>query len=149
VAEGWHIALITDKINTQSVELNVQSHYSIQEPINVSLYDKDTITIQQYIQGKWQVLYATGGWYYYAQYFDDYTNEFTADKKYIISTPSGSYTTEYHWRRISGAYAGYNDSVYIMSPYDMIVFDKIKNDTLVYHELSSEAMWYYLIKSQK
>jgi hypothetical protein len=148
VAEGWHIALVTDKINTNSVMLNVNI-IDFLEPVNITLYDKDSAIIQQYIDGKWNLMYGKGGFTGDMIYYLDmgYTLEFTADKKNIISSPLGYDTIEYYWQKILGAYAGYNDSVYMMSPHH-IVFDKIKNDTLIYHDVSSETIWCYLIKSQ-
>jgi hypothetical protein len=113
-------------------------------PLNVTLYDKDTVTIQKYIQGKWDVVYCKGGIANITQYFDGCTAEFTADKKYTISSPVGSETMKYFWRK-ELAY-GYTDYVYVMQP-KVIIFNAIKNDTLIYHEASVDAISYYLIKS--
>jgi hypothetical protein len=120
------------------------------EPINITLYDKDSTTIQNYIQGKWEVVYATGGMTAdYIHYFNDCTAEFTADKKHISSSPFGSDTTEYYWVK-HAKYTGSSDSVYIMEPRSLY-FEGIKNDTLVYSDapmIMSEPMGYYLIKSK-
>jgi hypothetical protein len=116
------------------------------EPLNLKLFDKDISTIQTYIQGKWICAYGIGGIAYgYHHHYDGFTFEFTADKKYIISGSSGTEQIQYDWVKILGVYAGYNDSVYMMTP-NNIVFDEIKNDTLIYHDVASDAIWYYLIK---
>ena len=112
--------------------------------LNVTLYDQDTITIQKYIEGKWNLVYAKGGLAYHIEYFDGYTAEFTADHQYITSGNGGTGTEMYYWRKEGEVY-GYPDSVYVMFPRE-IVFDKIKNDTLIYSDVFVDGMYYYLTK---
>jgi hypothetical protein len=120
-----------------------QEELNPQETVNVTLYDKDTVTIQNYIQGKWNVIYAKGGISVTnIQYFDSCTVEFTADKKYISNSYGRTETYIYYWHKELEVYA---DSVYVMFP-RLIIFDKIKNDTLIYSDaLMSEPMHYYLV----
>ncbi|GAB6012987.1 hypothetical protein [Viscerimonas tarda] len=118
-------------------------------PQNISLYDKDSLTIQNYIQGKWDLVYSVGGGIAYSyHYCDDCTVEFTADKKYITSGNGTTHTLMYYWQK----YAIYTDSICIMqligTSLDML-FEEIRNDTLIYSDaFMSEPMTYFLVKSQ-
>lgn len=117
------------------------------EPVNVTLYEKDTLTIQKYIQGRWNLVYGKGGIAANnIQYFNNSIAEFTADKKFISSSPFMADTISYQWVK----YIGSSGSVYIMEP-RLLYFERIKNDTLIYSDapmLVSEPTTYYLVKLQ-
>ncbi|GAB6012986.1 hypothetical protein [Viscerimonas tarda] len=116
-------------------------------PQNIRLYGKDSLTIQNYIQGKWICVYGIGGLAanYIHHHYDGYTFEFTADKRYIISGNGKTETYMYYWKK-HAIYTGSPDSIYMMQPME-IFFDFIKNDTLIYHEDMSEPIWYYLTRA--
>ncbi|GAB6012988.1 hypothetical protein [Viscerimonas tarda] len=121
-------------------------------PQNISLYGKDSLTIQKYIQGKWNLVYAKGGIAAnYIHYFNDCTVEFTADKKYITSGNGTTHTLMYYWQKYA-IYTGSTDSICIMQPIGTLfemLFEEIRNDTLIYSDaFISEPMTYFLVKSQ-
>jgi hypothetical protein len=107
---------------------------------NITLYDKDTTTIQNYIQGKWRVVYMEiNGTGLRIHYFDNAFVEIT--NKNITSSddvvPFGS--TEYYWTSYESLYSDV-DNIYVASllpptQYNtVLVFEKIYNDTLVYYD---------------
>jgi hypothetical protein len=120
-----------------------------EQVVNITLRDKDTITIQNYIQGKWKLIYGEGGFVSgLIHHFDNCTAEFTAGNQYITGrTGAGQDTSGYYWEKCA-LYAGSSDSVYVMFP-RMLLFEEIKDDTLIYSDapmLMSEPVTYYLIK---
>jgi hypothetical protein len=123
-------------------------------PVNIVLYNKPLKTIQQYIQGKWRLVYGKGGLCGTCKYpCNNCYVEFTSSNKIIskafaITTD----TTSIHWIRDIGTYTN-NDSTFLMQFPDyqgvpwVYVVQEIYNDTLIYHDNSSDAMFYHLIKS--
>jgi hypothetical protein len=123
-------------------------------PTNIILYDKPLKTIQHHIQGKWKLVYGKGGFCGTCKYYcDNCFTEFTLDNKiisksFIITTD----TTTIRWVRGIGTYTN-NDSTYLMTFKDkqgipwVYVIEQIYNDTLIYHDNSSDDMFYHYVKS--
>jgi hypothetical protein len=116
------------------------------EKVNVILYDKDTTTIESYIQGKWQRVYHED---YMNRYEDDgYFIKFTANN-FIIS-PDIQYgqqdTLHYMWYQ---EYIGGNYE-YIMKTdgFTEYQFYEIKNDTLIFGDFNTVCapFTYYCVK---
>jgi hypothetical protein len=107
------------------------------EKVNVILYDKDTTTIESYIQGKWQLLYTFGGFASYRQDCDNCFVEFIPeDKKYN------------KWPYVWELDVFYQDT-YVMIINDGLkfLFDGIYNDTLRYVDAYvTEPFAYYCVK---
>jgi hypothetical protein len=122
---------------------------------NIVLYNKPLETIQQYIQGKWKLVYGKGGFCGSCKFpCDNCSVEFTTSNKiiskaFVITTD----TTTIHWVRDMGTFTN-GDSTYLMQFMDkqgvpwVYVVQEITNDTLIYHDNSSDAMFYHLIKSK-
>jgi len=125
------------------------------EPINIILYDKPLNVIQHYIQGKWRLVYGKGGICSTCVFpCDNCYFEYTSDnrfisKAYVITTD----TTTVRWVRDIGMYLN-GDSTYLMTFVDKYevpssyVIDQIFYDTLIYHDNSSDPMFYHCVRSK-
>jgi hypothetical protein len=110
------------------------------EPLNVTLYDKDSTTIQHYIQGKWKVVYAerwqaAGEGIVTLQYYDDCFVEFTADSKFDGNCRNPYENRPYSWYKGKHSLISTTDSIFIMRPKQGIstyLFKEIRNDTLIF-----------------
>ncbi len=123
-------------------------------PTNIILYNKPLKTIQSYIKGKWKLVYAKGGICGTClHYCDNCYVEFTSNNKVLVPDGDGTYLTDtiIEWVRDIGTYTN-NDSTYLMKFYDkygypnIYVIEQIKHDTLIYHDNSSDAVFYHFIK---
>lgn len=121
-------------------------------PTNIVLYNKPLKTMQQYIQGKWKLQYAYGGFS---------THKYTAvDDSYMILSPNhitmGNSSkgvvvdTTIVWTKTD---IGTNDFTYLLSyswagyPWpEYYVVDQIKNDTLIIREYVNDGYDYYYTK---
>lgn len=124
-------------------------------PVNVTLYDKTPNEILQYIHGKWELVYESGGFSGSAKYYIDkgVIIEFTLDNRVLIPNLKyvGTYTLNEPivWERAIWGYAGYNDSTNIMTYSSQgYVMDKIYNDTLIFHDYASDAVYHHYIKAK-
>lgn len=124
-------------------------------PTNVILYDKPLETIQRYIQGKWKLVYSKGGFCGTCKYYyDNSFIEFTSNNRVLVPKYDGTYLTDttIEWVRDIGTYTN-NDSTFLMKFYDkygnpnVYVIEQIYYDTLIYHDNSSDAMFYHYVKS--
>jgi len=124
-------------------------------PSNIVLYDKSLKTIQKCIQGKWKLAYAKGGICGTCIYYcDSCFVEFTSNNKVLIPDKNGTYLTDttIEWIRDIGTYTN-NEYTYLMKFYDkygypnVYVVERISNDTLIYHDNSSDAVFYHYIKT--
>jgi len=123
-------------------------------PINIVLYDKPLDTIRHYIQGRWKLVYAKGGICgTCVQHCVNCSIEFTSNNKVIShSIEITTDTTTIHWVRDIGTYTN-NDSTYLMTFKDIqgvpwnFVIEQIYYDTLIYHDNSSDAVFYHCLKS--
>lgn len=120
---------------------------------NIVLYNKPLNTIKKYILGKWKFMYAKGGISSNTTYFcDTCFIEFTSDNKIISnSIVITTDTTTIQWVRDFGTYTN-NELTYLMTFKDVQgvpwvwVIERIINDTLIYHDNSSDAIFYHYIK---
>lgn len=120
---------------------------------NIILYDKPLNTIKCNIQGKWELIYAKGGYCGSCiSYCDHCTVEFTSDNKFISNTFAlTTDTTSIHWVRDLGTYTNGLET-YLMTFHDIhgvpwgYVIERIINDTLIYHDNTSDAMFYHFIR---
>lgn len=122
---------------------------------NIMLYDKPLKTIQHYIQGKWKFIYGKGGFCGSCMHYcDSCFIEFTPDNKiisniFILTTD----TTTIHWVRDIGTYTN-NELTYLMTFTDRqsvpwsYVIERIYYDTLIYHDNSSDAIFYHCVKTK-
>ena len=147
------------EIDANSISL-IYQHNKTHTPVNVTLYDKDYLTIQRYIQGKWKFLYGKGGFTGNDIYYcDNCITEFTSDNRLIETniTYKISDTVSYFWSKYSGSfnyYYGLVDYVYLMNtfkpphpPNQYFIFEQIKNDTLIYVDaLKTEPFKYSFVK---
>ena len=123
--------------------------------INLILYDKPLETIQHYIQGEWNCLYAKGGICGTCIFpCDNCYVVFTRDNKFITNAfILTSDTTTIKWKKDIGAYL-HGDSTYIMTFVDnygapvSYVIEQIFYDTLIYYDNASDPMFYHCIKSR-
>lgn len=124
-----------------------------QNRTNVILYNKSLIDIQHNIYGKWKMVYAKGGICATCiQNIDSSIWWFTNDNK-IVKHLNGIdiLDTALIWNKELGTYTN-GDSTYVMSFYDKygypnnFVVDRIRNDTLILHDFSSDAVFYYFTK---
>lgn len=122
-----------------------------QPSVTLTLYDKPPTFIQSHIQGKWKFIYGKGGFNANAlHYCDGCTVEFTTDGK-IISNTFLSSNAAIDWQKERGTYTN-GDSTYVMHFYDnsnapwFYVIDGIFNDTLTFHDFSSDAIFYHFIR---
>jgi len=122
-------------------------------PTNIVLYDKPLSTIQHYIQGKWRFVYGKGGLSSNTMYYcDNCFIEFTSNNKFIQSNSIAKTndTTSIQWVKDINHFAN-NDSTYLMTFKELgggsYIIERIYNDTLIYHDNSSEAVYYHYIKS--
>ncbi|NOZ46758.1 MAG: hypothetical protein GXO79_08235 [Chlorobi bacterium] len=122
--------------------------------VNIVLYDKPLATIQHYIQGKWKFVYGKGGFCGTClHYCDSCFIEFTPDNRVLVPNRDGTYSTDttIEWVRDIGTYTN-NDSTYLMKFYDkngypnIYVIERIYHDTLIYHDNSSDAIFYHYIR---
>lgn len=120
---------------------------------NIVLYNKPLKTIQHYIQGKWKLVYGKGGISSNTMYYcDTCFIEFTSDNKVISNSVAITEATTILWIKDIGTYTN-NESTYLMTFNDnqgvpwVYVIDRIDNDTLIYHDNSSDAIFYHYIKS--
>ena len=117
----------------------------------INLLGMDTVTIQNYIEGKWQVIYFRGGlcgyhciWYPSV----DVWVEFTNNKQYIEGTFNGTYVSQlmdYYFTTIHP----YNPDKFALIIPDHLwsyIPWKIKNDTLVYYDFGSDPRYYHCVK---
>jgi hypothetical protein len=124
-------------------------------PINIVLYNQPLKTIQHYIQGKWRLVYGKGGICGTCKFpCDNCFIEFTSSNKVISNSfVITSDTTSIHWTRDIGTYTN-NDSTYLMHFWDkqgvpwVYVIQEVYYDTLIYHDNSSDAMFYHCVKSK-
>jgi hypothetical protein len=124
-------------------------------PVNIVLYNQPLDTIKHYISGKWKFVYGKGGICSTCiHYCNNCYVEFTSDNKFISTTYAiTSDTTIIHWVRDVGTYTN-ADSTYLMTIKDIqgvpwvYVIEQIYNDTLIYHDNSSDAIFYHFIKSK-
>jgi hypothetical protein len=125
------------------------------KPVNIVLYNQPLDTIQHYILGKWKFVYGKGGICGTCiHYCNNCYVEFTSNNKFISNTYIiTSDTTIIHWVRDIGTYTN-ADSTYLMTIKDIqgvpwvCVIEQIYNDTLIYHDNSSDAIFYHFIKSK-
>ena len=125
------------------------------KPVNIVLYNQPLDTIQHYVLGKWKFVYGKGGICSTCiHYCNNCYVEFTSDNKFISNTYTiTSDTTIIHWVRDIGTYTN-GDSTYLMTIKDIqgvpwvYVIEQIYNDTLIYHDNSSDAIFYHFIKSK-
>ena len=124
-------------------------------PTNIILYNQPLETIQHYIQGKWKFVYGKGGIISNTKYYcDDCFIEFTSQNRVLIPNKVGGYLadTTIEWIRDIGTYTN-GEYTYIMKFYDkygypnVYVIDKVYDDTLIYHDNSSDAIFYHYIKA--
>ncbi len=117
-----------------------------------TLYDKPLPFIQQHIDGAWKMEYEEGG--NCSNCINDifhnqnYIWEFTATNR-IKQTYNDTVTTDgtFTWERDFDDWT--NDSIYVMAPYDLMMY-AIKNDTLIIRDaLANDAGYYYLSKYKK
>ena len=123
----------------------------IQGPLNITLYDKTPKVIYSYLKGKWKFIYGKGGFNaIQMHYCNGCTVEFTPDGR-IISNTFFKANAVISWKKEMGAYTN-GDSTYIMQFQDdynvpeFFVIDGIYNDTLVYHDFASDAIFYHFIR---
>jgi hypothetical protein len=125
-------------------------------PINIVLYNQPLKTIQHYIQGQWRLVYGKGGFCGTCKFpCDNCSIEFTSSNKVISNSMFviTSDTTSIHWNRDIGTWTN-NDSTYLMKFWDkegvpwVYVIQEINYDTLIYHDNSSDAMFYHCVKSK-
>ena len=124
-------------------------------PVNIVLYNQPLDTIQHYILGKWKFVYGKGGICGSCiHYCNNCYVEFTSDNKFISNTYAiTSDSTIIHWVRDVGTYTN-ADSTYLMAIKDIqgvpwvYVIEQIYNDSLIYHDNSSDAIFYHFIKSK-
>ena len=122
--------------------------------VNIVLYNQPLATIQHYILGKWKFVYGKGGICGSCiHYCNNCYVEFTSDNKFISNTYTiTSDTTIIHWVRDVRTYTN-ADSTYLMTIKDIqgvpwvYVIEQIYNDTLIYHDNSSDAIFYHCIRS--
>jgi len=122
------------------------------DPIDIVLHDKSLETIQQYIHGKWRLVYSKNGSARYP--CDNCSVEFTQDDKFISNVLT-IYATPYGiiWIKDKGLFLD-GDSTYLMTigqefGYSQsFVIDKIINDTLIFYENYEFLISYYCIKSR-
>jgi hypothetical protein len=124
------------------------------EPINIVLYDKPLETIQQFIQGRWKLVFGEGGICGICIFpCDNCYVEFTSDnrfisKSFVITTD----TTKIHWVKDIGEYLQ-GDSTYIMEFVDyrgypgQFVIQQIYYDTLIFYDNASDPMFYHCVRS--
>jgi hypothetical protein len=120
-------------------------------PITITLWDKPLDTIRHYIQGKWRIVVIKGGRdYCYSSFF----SEFTPDDKFITNVHRIAVDTYLiEWVR---QLADYPDSSYRMELTNIssgshtvsYMIKEIKYDSLIYHETTDDAFYYYGIKEQ-
>ncbi len=120
--------------------------------LNIILYDTSLSVIQQYIQGKWELIYGKGGIAANTiQYYHDNFWEFNNDRIKIIDSGNTVADTTIRWIFDRGAFTN-GDSTYVMNFHDKLgyvydyVVDQIYNDTLILHEQASDAVFYHFIK---
>lgn len=122
-------------------------------PVNIVLYDKPLETIQHYIHGKWKFVYGKGGICSTCMHYcDSCFVEFTTDNKFISNT--FAITTEpttIIWVEGIATYTN-NETTHLMTFTDkqgvpwVYVIEQIRNDTLIYHDNSADAIFYHFIK---
>jgi len=135
--------------------LNCKKDDKLVKPVNIVLYNQPLDTIQHYILVKWKFVYGKGGICGTCiHYCNSCYVEFTSDNKFISNTYAiTSDTTIIHWVRDVGTYTN-ADSTYLMTIKDIqgvpwvYVIEQIYNDTLIYHDNSSDAIFYHFIKSK-
>lgn len=122
------------------------------DSVDIVLHDKSLKTIQQYIHGKWRLVYYKTGSSRYP--CDNCNVEFTQDDKFISNFLT-IYVTPYSiiWVKDKGIFLD-GDSTYLMTighefGYSQsFVIDKISNDTLIFYENYEYGFSYYCIKSR-
>jgi len=121
--------------------------------LNIILYDTSLSVIQQYIQGKWELIYGKGGIAANTiQYYHNNFWEFNNDRVKILDNGNISADTTIQWIYDLGTFTN-GDSTFTMKFYDaknvpwIYVIDRIYNDTLILHDNSSDAVFYHFIKS--
>jgi len=143
------------EIDANSISL-IYQHNKTHTPVNVTLYDKDYLTIQRYIQGKWKFLFAKGGITGNdIIYFDNLFQVFTNDNKIIRWNTVSQIrdTLSYFWQRYPKYFpdCDYVDIMCVFTPphppHQRFIFYMIQNDTLMYGDANlSEPFGYNLIK---
>lgn len=124
---------------------------TLSSPLNVILFDKPLEIIQQNIQGTWNLVYYSGGYTGEIHYLNNYYVSFTNSRMSHINNNLVIIDTTIFWEKIKGT--GINsDSTYAMNFYTNLpfpntyIFDEIKNDTLIYHDYTSDPFYYHLMK---
>ena len=122
-------------------------------PLNIVLYNQPLKTIQHYIQGKWKLIYGKGGicgtciTYCNNCYVEFAPNNIFKSRAFVFTTD----TTTIHWVRDIGTYTN-GDSTYLMTFKDkqgvpwIYVIEQIYHDTLIFHDNSSDAVFYHCVK---
>lgn len=123
------------------------------DKLNIVLYNKSLFVIQKYIQGRWELIYGKGGISANnIQYYHDDLWDFDNNRVRILSNGNVFADTTIQWSYEMGSYTngGYT---YVMNFYDkrnvpsVYVVDRIYNDTLILHDLASDAVFFHFIKS--
>jgi len=122
------------------------------DPIDIVLHDKSLKTIQQYIHGKWRLVYSKTGPRRYP--CDNCSVEFTLDDKFLSNVLT-IYASPYAiiWIKDKGLFLD-GDSTYLMTigqefGYSQsFVIDKIINDTLIFYENYEFPNSFYCVKSR-
>jgi hypothetical protein len=124
-------------------------------PITMTLYDKPLDTIRKYIRGKWQIVVIKGGMAYETICFNNYFSEFTPDDRFITNTfrtEIDTYLIDWVRRYYDMGDSTYrmelkkvNDDTNIVGRY---FIREILYDSLIYHEIWDDALYYYGIKEQ-
>lgn len=118
-------------------------------PLNVDLWKKSVDSLKLYINGKWSLIYKTGGFSPTTTYYSNMFYEFTDDNR-IINTYNN--TTLANNSIIWGKLYFGTDSINVLSYNDKLnvpralLIVEIKNDSLVFRNDGSDGFIYHLIK---
>ncbi len=120
---------------------------------NIILYDKPLSVIQQCIQGKWELIYAKGGFTgNYIKYFNDEFWQFGNNKIAIIDSGSVFIDTTIQWKKAPLTFDR-SQNTYTLNFYDryssphVLYIERIKNDTLSIADYGLDGFGYYFTKS--
>jgi hypothetical protein len=119
------LALLAGTVSCEDIDfLNIENLYA--QPLPV---------IEKAILGKWKIVYVKGG--VVVQYRDNYFVEFTADKQYIYSSPTETFTAKFEWSKVPIYYTS-ADSMYVItfskSNIIPLLMERIYNDTLIFYQ---------------
>ena len=105
--------------------------------LNITLYDKDTVTIKKYIEGKWKLHYYQGGICGSCKFDVENENigyEFSVNRIKIVSQNNPTVDTTYRFITYKSGTWDYNHNIlefYASVVQEHFECSEIKNDTLV------------------